>query len=113
MNQKLTWILTALLLFNGLNGNLLAQTSFPEIKQGAPMSLHPDLQGTVNAPDFPAGAEWLNIDHPISMKDLKGKIVLLDFWTFCCINCMHVIPDLKKLEEKYPRQLVVIGVHSA
>jgi len=77
------------------------------------MPLHPDLQGTVNAPDFPAGAEWLNIDHPISMKELRGKIVLLDFWTFCCINCMHVIPDLKKLEEKYPGQLVVIGVHSA
>jgi thiol-disulfide isomerase/thioredoxin len=113
MKQKLTWILTALLLFNGLNGYLLAQTSFPEIQQGVPMPLHPDLQGTVNAPDFPAGAQWLNIDHPLFMKDLKRKIVLLDFWTFCCINCMHVIPDLKKLEEKYPNQLVVIGVHSA
>jgi len=77
------------------------------------MSLHPDLLGIVNAPDFPAGAQWLNVDHAISMKDLRGKIVLLDFWTFCCINCMHVIPDLKKLEEKYPNQLVVIGVHSA
>lgn len=77
------------------------------------MPLHPDLLGTVNAPDFPTGAQWLNVDHAISMKDLHGKIVLLDFWTFCCINCMHVIPDLKRLEEKYPNQLVVIGVHSA
>ncbi|HTA77641.1 MAG TPA: thioredoxin-like domain-containing protein [bacterium] len=113
MKTKLTWILTALLLCNGLNSSALAQTDFPEIKQGAPMSLHPDLQGTVNAPEFPSGAEWLNTDHPVSMKDLKRKIVLLDFWTFCCINCMHVIPDLKRLEEKYPTQLVVIGVHSA
>ena len=59
------------------------------------------------------GTEWLNTSQPIDMKDLKGKIVILDFWTYCCINCMHVLPDLKFLEEKYPRQIVVIGVHSA
>ena len=59
------------------------------------------------------GTEWLNTSHPIDMKDLKGKIVILDFWTFCCINCMHVLPDLRFLEEKYPKQVVVIGVHSA
>ncbi len=58
------------------------------------------------------GTEWLNTSHPIDMKDLKGKIVILDFWTYCCINCMHVLPDLKFLEEKYPKQVVVIGVHS-
>jgi len=59
------------------------------------------------------GTEWLNTSHPIDLKDLRGKIVLLDFWTYCCINCMHVLPDLKFLEEKYGNQLVVIGVHSA
>jgi sugar lactone lactonase YvrE len=68
--------------------------------------------GTVNAPDFPAGAEWLNTDRPLSIKDLKGKIVLLDFWTYCCINCQHILPDLKRLEQKYGDFLVVIGVHS-
>lgn len=71
------------------------------------------LNGLINAPDFPAGLEWLNTDRPISLRDFRGKLVLLDFWTFCCINCMHVIPDLKKLEAKYPNELVVIGVHSA
>lgn len=70
-------------------------------------------EGTVNAPDFPQGLEWLNTDKPLSIKDLKGKVVVLDFWTYCCINCIHVIPDLKKLERKYPNELVVIGVHSA
>lgn len=65
------------------------------------------------APDFPATLEWLNTDRPLSLKDLRGKIVLLDFWTQGCINCIHVIPDLKKLEAKYPNELVVIGVHSA
>jgi thiol-disulfide isomerase/thioredoxin len=71
------------------------------------------LNGNSNAPDFPRGLDWLNTDKPLSLAELRGKIVLLDFWTFCCINCMHVIPDLKKLEEKYPQELVVIGVHSA
>lgn len=65
------------------------------------------------APDFEGGVEWLNVGGPISVKDLRGKIVLIDFWTFCCINCMHVLPDLEYLEKKYPKELVVIGVHSA
>jgi thiol-disulfide isomerase/thioredoxin len=59
------------------------------------------------------GAEWLNTAKPLSIPELRGKIILLDFWTYCCINCMHILPDLKYLEEKYPGQLVVIGVHSA
>ncbi len=73
----------------------------------------PEYAGRVNAPDFPAGLEWLNTERPLSLKDLRGKVVLLDFWTYCCINCMHIIPDLKKLEKKYEKELVVIGVHSA
>jgi len=69
--------------------------------------------GDVPAPDFPAGLDWLNVDQPLSLADLRGKVVLLDFWTYGCINCMHIIPDLMKLEEKYADELVVIGVHSA
>ncbi len=71
------------------------------------------LEGLIAAPDFPVHLDWLNTDRPFSLKDFRGKIVLLDFWTFCCINCMHVLPDLKRLEEKYPEELVVIGIHSA
>ncbi|HUQ70179.1 MAG TPA: thioredoxin-like domain-containing protein [Planctomycetaceae bacterium] len=68
----------------------------------------------VPAVELEGGVEWLNTAGPISLKeDLRGKVVLLDFWTFCCINCMHVLPDLAYLEEKYPNELVVIGVHSA
>jgi sugar lactone lactonase YvrE/thiol-disulfide isomerase/thioredoxin len=44
---------------------------------------------------------------------LRGRIVLLDFWTYCCINCLHVLPDLKYLEDKYRDSLTVIGVHTA
>lgn len=69
--------------------------------------------GSVPAPEFPAGLDWLNVEKPLALADLRGKIVLLDFWTYGCINCMHVIPDLKRLEEKYADELVVIGVHSA
>lgn len=67
----------------------------------------------VRAPEFVGGKSWLNTDKPLSLAGLKGKIVLLDFWTYGCINCIHIIPDLKKLEAKYGNQLVVIGVHSA
>ncbi len=65
------------------------------------------------APEFATGLQWLNTDHPFTLKDFRGKVVLLDFWTFGCVNCMHIIPDLKKLERKYGSSLVVIGVHSA
>ena len=66
------------------------------------------------APQFPENSEWLNTDMPLSLKALKGHVVVLDFWTYCCINCIHVMPDLKMLEEEYAEQPVVfIGVHSA
>jgi thiol-disulfide isomerase/thioredoxin len=67
----------------------------------------------VKIPEFPEGLKWLNVPQPIAMQQLRGKFVLLDFWTYCCINCMHILPELKKLEEAYPNELVVIGVHSA
>ncbi len=83
-----------------------------------------DEQGNVPENPFPnrakapedmldGGTAWLNTGGDINLKDLRGKIVLFDFWTYCCINCMHILPDLKYLEQKYPNELVVIGVHSA
>src|SRR5215203_4387779 len=64
------------------------------------------------APELEKNLEWLNTDKSLSIANLRGKIVLLDFWTYGCINCIHVIPDLKKLEAKYAGALVVVGVHS-
>ena len=69
-------------------------------------------QSRRRAPELTGGRGWLNTDKPLSLAGLKGKIVLLDFWTYGCINCLHVIPDLEKLEKKYANQLVIIGVHS-
>jgi thiol-disulfide isomerase/thioredoxin len=68
--------------------------------------------GRLPAPSLDGGVEWFNTAEPIDIRDLRGKIVLLDFWTYCCINCMHILPDLKYLEHKYKNDLVVIGVHS-
>ncbi len=66
----------------------------------------------VPAPELDGGVAWINTGKPLTLKDLKGKIVILDFWTLCCINCMHIMKDLTELEDKYPNQVVVIGVHS-
>ena len=67
---------------------------------------------SVRAPEL-QGTAWFNTPQPLSLADLRGKLVLLDFWTYCCINCLHVLEDLKHLEEKYAgRPLAVIGVHS-
>jgi len=55
----------------------------------------------------------MNTTGPLELADLRGKFVVLDFWTYCCINCLHILPELKKLERKYADSVVVIGVHSA
>ena len=64
-------------------------------------------------PPLPPNLTWLNTAGPLELHDLRGKFVLLDFWTYCCINCMHILPELHKLEQAWPKNLVVIGVHSA
>jgi len=80
----------------------------PEAKSEA------DAAEPLRAGDVFAGSKgWINTAEPITLEKLKGHVVLVDFWTYCCINCIHVIPDLKFLEEKYKDQpFVVIGVHS-
>jgi thiol-disulfide isomerase/thioredoxin len=107
--KKILFITVLALVFTLGATAISLKTSAYEKEQGQ----MPEYEGKVNAPEFPDGLEWLNTDKPLSIKQLRGKIVVLDFWTYCCINCMHVIPDLKKLEKKYPNELVVIGVHSA
>jgi thiol-disulfide isomerase/thioredoxin len=67
----------------------------------------------IHAPDFAPAGDWFNVPAPLTLAALRGKVVLLDFWTYGCINCMHILPGLRRLEEKYRDELVVIGVHSA
>jgi thiol-disulfide isomerase/thioredoxin len=73
----------------------------------------PPFDHRLPVPPFPASADWINVPRPLTWEQLRGKFVLLDFWTLGCINCMHVIPELKKLERAWPKELVVVGVHSA
>jgi len=66
----------------------------------------------VRAPEL-AGRGWLNTGgRDVTLGDLRGRIVVLDFWTFCCVNCLHVLDELRPLEQRYDDSLVLIGVHS-
>ena len=69
----------------------------------------------LRAKEFPPNHTWFN-SAPLSFeKDLRGKLVLIDFWTYCCINCLHVLPDLEYLEQKFVGEssIVFMGCHSA
>ncbi|KAF7253612.1 NHL repeat-containing protein 2 [Varanus komodoensis] len=70
----------------------------------------------LRVPEFGTDLQWLNFEGSLSLyKDLCGKVVVLDFFTYCCINCIHLLPDLHELEQKYSTTdgLLVVGVHSA
>jgi thiol-disulfide isomerase/thioredoxin len=88
----------------------------PECQVG-PVVLDPDVttakrRARVRAPEL-VGRGWLNTGgQDVRLKDLRGKIVLLDFWTFCCVNCLHVLDELRPVEEEFGDVLVTIGVHS-
>ncbi len=67
----------------------------------------------IRAPELVGAGGWLNTGgRALSLAGLRGKIVLLDFWTFCCVNCLHVLDELRPLEQEHADVLVVIGVHS-
>jgi len=66
----------------------------------------------VNAPDFKGATGWIN-SQPLSIKDLRGKVVLVDFWEYTCVNCLRTLPYVKSWYEKYKdKGLVVVGVHT-
>ncbi len=95
-------------------GALLVARFIASQPTGNGVSLLDSYAGQNPAPDFPEDLDWLNTGgRRLSLADLRGKVVLLDFWTYGCINCIHIIPDLKRLEADYAQELVVIGVHSA
>ncbi len=99
MKKKIAILLSLLLALGGL-----AQA------QRTPQELY---EGKFEPPEFPSDLDWINVENPLTLGGLAGKIVILDFWTYGCVNCLHVIPVLEKVEEKYAEEVVVIGVHSA
>lgn len=59
------------------------------------------------------GRGWLNTGgKELSLADFRGRVLILDFWTFCCINCLHVLDELREVEEQHRDELVIVGVHS-
>lgn len=56
--------------------------------------------------------QWFNVLRPLEAADLKDRLILLDFWTYACVNCMQILPEIQKLEQEYGSRLTVIGVHS-
>ncbi|MFI8995527.1 NHL domain-containing thioredoxin family protein [Streptomyces sp. NPDC053542] len=67
----------------------------------------------VRAPELIGKGGWLNTgDKDLTLSDLRGRIVVLDFWTFCCVNCLHVLDELRELEERHRDTVVIVGVHS-
>ncbi|MEV4559889.1 NHL domain-containing thioredoxin family protein [Kitasatospora sp. NPDC049285] len=67
----------------------------------------------VRAPELVGKGGWLNTGgKDLSLADFRGRILILDFWTFCCINCLHVLDELRELEEKHRDTVVIVGVHS-
>ncbi|WP_411121133.1 NHL domain-containing thioredoxin family protein [Streptomyces sp. x-19] len=67
----------------------------------------------VRAPELIGKGGWLNTGgNDLTLTDLRGRIVILDFWTFCCVNCLHVLDELRELEERHRDSVVIIGVHS-
>ncbi len=76
---------------------------------------HGDMasRARVRAPELIGRGGWLNTGGTdLTLTDLRGRIVILDFWTFCCVNCLHVLDELRELEEKHRDTVVIVGVHS-
>ncbi len=70
-------------------------------------------QARVRAPELAGAGGWIGTGgRDLTLAELRGKIVLLDFWTFCCVNCLHVLDELRPLEQRFADVLVVVGVHS-
>ncbi|KAM6306256.1 NHL repeat-containing protein 2 [Aegotheles albertisi] len=112
----------------GLAGLLPAQTQLeyalldadtPQEKENLVYQYLKKMDGRerdLTVPELGGDLQWLNTEGPISLhKDLCGKVVVLDFFTYCCINCLHLLPDLHALEHQYSDKdgLVIVGVHSA
>ena len=83
-------------------------------QQAAPATVRGGVRrARIRAPELTGRGGWVNTGGwRLSLADLRGRFVLLDFWTFCCVNCLHVIDELRPLEEEFADVLVVVGVHS-
>ncbi len=100
----------------GLERNKGVKSQLDALK-GKKTRIDADTSGLFNtnypAPEFAGITKWLNTDHPLTIKGLRGRVVLIDFWTYTCINCIRTLPHVTSWYDKYKDQgFVVIGVHT-
>lgn len=102
--------------FNGFENSSLVKTQLNNLTgNNSSQKINNGQLFNVNYPaaDFSGITNWLNTDKPLSLKDLKGKVVLVDFWTYTCINCIRTLPHVTTWYDKYKNDgFVVIGVHT-
>jgi cytochrome c biogenesis protein CcdA/thiol-disulfide isomerase/thioredoxin len=106
----------------GIEGSPAIAADLAKVRQSGPPIVPPsDLDKPVSlntygpAPDFTDNQDWFNTPggKPLTMEGLRGKVVLIDFWTYTCINCIRTLPYLEAWQQRYGRDgLVVVGVHS-
>ncbi|GAA2085203.1 hypothetical protein GCM10009801_46790 [Streptomyces albiaxialis] len=85
----------------------------PSAPSSSPASSSAPRRARVRAPELTGAGGWLNTGgEPLTLTALRGKCVIVDFWTFCCVNCLHVLDELRELEERHQDTTVVVGVHS-
>jgi thiol-disulfide isomerase/thioredoxin len=97
---------------NNLSMNIFDKSNTPGINEDNNPDAIIDFKDYGRAPEFTGIEKWLNSD-PVLMAELKGKVVLVDFWTYSCINCIRTLPYITKWHDTYKDQgLVVVGVHT-
>ena len=88
---------------------------FPAPVTSEPIPPTPEIvtpPGVYTAPEFRGIVQWINSD-PLTMEELRGNVVLIDFWTYSCINCQRTLPYIRDWHDKYGEMgLVVVGVHA-
>lgn len=101
------WLSTAIALLIGATGLGTSAAAEGQTQKDIPV-----VEATAQAPNFKGITAWLN-SGPLTMSDLRGKVVMVNFWTYGCYNCVNTLPHVAKLHAKYKDQgLVIVGVHT-